>query len=89
MADETNQTSVRITNAQVYAEVMQLKAIQIELVTEFKQIKDLPAQVREIRDDMHEVREEVASMRWVPKVALGALGAGIGAFITAIFGRML
>jgi hypothetical protein len=38
---------------------------------------------------MHEVREEVASMRWVPKVALGALGAGIGAFITAIFGRVL
>jgi hypothetical protein len=85
MADETNANSIRVTNAQVYAEVMQLKAIQIELVTEFKQIKDLPAQVREIRDDMHEVREEVASMRWVPKVALGALGAGIGAFLTALF----
>jgi hypothetical protein len=34
MADETHSTSVRITNAQVYAEVMELKAIQIELVTE-------------------------------------------------------
>jgi hypothetical protein len=88
MADETNSTSVRITNAQVYSEVRELKAIQIELVTEFKQIKDLPAQVREIRDDMHEVREEVASMRWVPKVALGALGAGIGAFLTAIFSTL-
>jgi hypothetical protein len=85
MADDTNQTSVRITNAQVYHELMALKAIQIELVTEVKQIKDLPNQLREMRDDMHEVREEVASMRWVPKVALGALGAGIGAFITAIF----
>jgi len=88
MADDTNSTSVRITNAQVYSEVRELKAIQIELVTEFRQIKDLPAQVREIRDEVHEVREEVASMRWVPKVALGALGAGIGAFITAVFGRM-
>jgi len=86
--EETNATSVRITNAQVYAEVMELKAIQIELVTEFRQIKDLPKQVREIRDEVHEVREEVASMRWVPKVALGALGAGIGAFLTAIFGRL-
>jgi len=85
MPDETNNTSIRITNAQVYAEVMELKAIQIELVTEFRQIKDLPKQVREIRDEVHEVREEVASMRWVPKVALGALGAGIGAFLTAIF----
>ena len=89
MPDETNATSVRITNAQVYAEVMELKAIQIELVTEFRQIKDLPQQVRQIREDMHEVREEVASMRWVPKVALGALGAGIGAFLTAIFGSLL
>jgi hypothetical protein len=89
MPDETNQTSVRITNAQVYAEVMELKAIQIELVTEFRQIKDLPKQVNELREGMHEVREEVASMRWVPKVALGALGAGIGAFLTAIFGSLL
>jgi len=88
MADETNSNSVRVTNAQVYAELMQLKAIQIELVTEFRQIKDLPGQVRQIRDDMHEVREEVASMRWVPKVALGALLAGIGAFITAIIGGL-
>ena len=87
MSDETNNT-VRITNAQVYRELMELKSIQIELVTEFRQIKDLPGQVRQIRDDMHEVREEVASMRWVPKVALGALGAGIGAFITAIVGGL-
>jgi hypothetical protein len=87
MSDESNNT-VRITNAQVYRELMELKSIQIELVTEFRQIKDLPGQVREIRDDMHEVREEVASMRWVPKVALGALGAGIGAFLTAIFSTL-
>jgi hypothetical protein len=63
---------------------MELKSIQIELVTEFRQMKDLPQQVREIRTEMHEVREEVASMRWVPKVALGALGAGIAAFLTAV-----
>jgi hypothetical protein len=86
MADE-NQT-IRITNAQLYAEVMQLKAIQIELVTEVRQMRDLPNQVREVRDDMHQLREEVAGMRWVPKVALGALMAGIGAFLTALFGRI-
>ncbi len=86
MPEETNShNSIRITNAQLYAEVMELKAIQIELVTEFRQTKDLPRQVREIRTEMHEVREEVASMRWVPKVALGALGAGIAAFLTAVF----
>jgi hypothetical protein len=67
---------------------MELKAIQIELVTEFRQIKDLPNQVREVRGEMHQLREEVAGMRWVPKVALGALMAGVGAFLTALFGRL-
>jgi hypothetical protein len=84
MADETN-SSIRITNAQVYAELMEIKAIQIELVTEFRGMKDIPRQLRAMQAEVHEVKEEVASMRWVPKVALGALGAGIGAFITAIF----
>jgi hypothetical protein len=83
VAEETNQ-SVRITNAQVYAELMSIKAIQIELVTEFRGMKDLPKQLADVKKEVHEVREEVASMRWVPKVALGALGAGIGAFLTAI-----
>jgi hypothetical protein len=86
--DETTNNAIRITNAQLYAEVMQLKAIQIELVTEVRQMKDLPERVREIREDMHEIREEVAAMRWVPKVAIGALLAGIGAFLTALFGRL-
>jgi hypothetical protein len=85
MADE-NQT-IRITNAQVYAELMEIKAIQIELVTEFRGMKDIPRQLRTMQAEVHEVKEEVASMRWVPKVALGALGAGIGAFITAIVSR--
>jgi hypothetical protein len=85
MADE-NQT-IRITNAQVYAELMEIKAIQIELVTEFRGMKDIPRQIRSMQAEVHEVKEEVASMRWVPKVALGALGAGIGAFITAIVSR--
>jgi hypothetical protein len=88
MPDETANNSIRITNAQLYAEVMQLKAIQIELVTEVRQMKDLPERVREIREDMHEIREEVAAMRWVPKVAIGALLAGISAFLTALFGRL-
>jgi hypothetical protein len=45
MADETN-SSIRITNAQVYAELMEIKAIQIELVTEFRGMKDIPRQIR-------------------------------------------
>jgi hypothetical protein len=50
MADETN--SVRITNAQVYAEVMELKAIQIEAVTELRGMKNLPERVSAIEQEL-------------------------------------
>jgi hypothetical protein len=50
MAEETN--SVRITNAQVYAEVMELKAIQIEAVTELRGMKNLPERVSAIEQEL-------------------------------------
>jgi hypothetical protein len=50
MAEETN--SVRITNAQVYAEVMELKAIQIEAVTELRGMKNLPDKVAAIEKEL-------------------------------------
>ena len=50
MAEETN--SVRITNAQVYAEVMELKAIQIEAVTELRGMKNLPDKVAAIEQEL-------------------------------------
>ena len=50
MADETN--SVRITNAQVYAEVMELKAIQIEAITELRGMKNLPDRVMAIENEL-------------------------------------
>ena len=50
MAEETN--SVRITNAQVYAEVMELKAIQIEAITELRNMKNLPDKVSAIENEL-------------------------------------
>lgn len=50
MAEETN--SVRITNAQVYAEVMELKAIQIEAITELRGMKNLPDKVSAIENEL-------------------------------------
>jgi len=50
LADETN--SVRITNAQVYAEVMELKAIQIEAITELRGMKNLPDRVMAIENEL-------------------------------------
>ena len=50
MADETN--SVRITNAQVYAELLEVKAIQIEAVTELRGMKNLPDRVMSIENEL-------------------------------------
>jgi hypothetical protein len=50
MADETN--SVRITNAQVYAELLEVKAIQIEAVTELRGMKNLPDRVAAIENEL-------------------------------------
>jgi hypothetical protein len=50
MADETS--SVRITNAQVYAELLEVKAIQIEAVTELRGMKNLPDRVMAIENEL-------------------------------------
>jgi hypothetical protein len=50
LADETN--SVRITNAQVYAELLEVKAIQIEAVTELRGMKNLPDRVMSIENEL-------------------------------------
>lgn len=50
MADENN--TVRITNAQVYAELLEVKAIQIEAVTELRGLKYLPAKVSQIEAEL-------------------------------------
>jgi hypothetical protein len=50
MAEETS--SVRITNAQVYAELLEVKAIQIEAVTELRGMKNLPDRVMAIENEL-------------------------------------
>ena len=66
MADETN--SVRITNAQVYAEVMELKAIQIEAITELRGMKALP-------DKVSALEKEIARLKVIAGLAYSVFGA--------------
>ena len=73
MADETN--SVRITNAQVYAELLEVKAIQIEAVTELRGMKNLPERVSAIE-------QELARLKVIAGIAyafFAAVFAGIAA----------
>ena len=75
MADETN--SVRITNAQVYAELLQVKAIQIEAVTELRNMKALPEKVSAIE-------QEIARLKVISGLTYAVFAAVLIAVITAI-----
>jgi uncharacterized small protein (DUF1192 family) len=75
MAEETN--SVRITNAQVYAEVMELKAIQIEAVTELRGMKNLPERVSAIE-------QEIARLKVIAGLTYGVFAAVLAGVVTAL-----
>jgi hypothetical protein len=77
MADET-QSSVRITNAQVYEKLMEVNAIQIEMIAELRNLKSLPTRVSRLE-------QEVARSEWIGKLAFTALGSGVAGFVAAIW----
>jgi hypothetical protein len=78
MAEETSSGSVRITQAQIYEKLLEVQAIQIELVSEIKNLKDLPAR-------MNRVEQKLARMEWIEKLVFTALGSGITGFIAALW----
>jgi len=78
MADETG-TSVRITNLQVYNKLMEVNAVQIQMVAELRNLKELPQR-------LNEVEQKLARFEWIEKLAFTALGAGLAGFIAALWG---
>lgn len=79
MADETN--SVRITNAQVYAEVMELKAIQIEAVTELRGMKSLP-------DKVAAIEQEIARLKVIAGLAYAVFAAVLTGIAAAVVNKL-
>lgn len=79
MAEETS--SVRITQKDIYEKLLELQSVQIELVADIKNLKDLPAR-------MNRVEQKLARFEWIEKLAFSALGAGLAGFIAAIWGLM-
>ncbi len=75
MADETN--SVRITNAQVYAELLEVKAIQIEAVTELRGMKNLP-------DKIAAIEQELARLKVIAGLAYAVFGAVLAGVVAAV-----
>lgn len=79
MADE--QTGVRITQRDIYEKLIELQAVQIELVADIKALKDLPARVNQLE-------QKLARFEWIEKLAFSALGAGLAGFIAALWGLL-
>jgi hypothetical protein len=76
MADETN--GVRITQRDIYEKLIELQAVQIELVSDIKNLKDLPAR-------MNKVEQNLARLEWIEKLAFVAIGAGLSGFVAALW----
>ncbi len=77
MPDETT-GSVRVTQAQIYEKLLEVQAIQIEMVAELKGLKDLPAR-------MNKVEQSIARFEWIEKLAFVAIGAGVSGFVAALW----
>ena len=77
MADETN--SVRITNAQVYAKLIEVSDVQIQMVAELKGLTHLPGKVAEMDN-------RLAKVELIAKLVYLTYGAVIGAVSMAVIG---
>jgi hypothetical protein len=77
MAEDT-QSSVRITNAQVYEKLMEINAVQIEMVAELRGMRGLPSRVNKLE-------QEIARNEWISKLAFTAVASGLSGFIIAVW----
>lgn len=75
---EDTQSSVRITNAQVYEKLMEINAVQIEMVAELRGMRDLPKRV-------NVTEQKLARFEWIEKMAFTALGSGISGLCVAVW----
>jgi len=78
MPEEISSGSVRITQAQIYEKLLEVQAIQIEIVSDLRNLKDLPSR-------MNRVEQKLARMEWIEKLVFTALGSGITGFIAALW----
>ena len=76
MPEDTN-SSVRITNAQVYEKLLEVSNVQIEMVAELRGLKYLPNKVAEMDNRLSKVE-------LIAKLVYGVYGAVLGAVAVAM-----
>jgi len=79
MAEESS--SVRVTNVQVYNKLMEINAVQIEMVTELRGMKTLPEKVAELD-------ARLGKVELISKLAYTVFGAAITSIIIASLGGL-
>jgi hypothetical protein len=79
LSDETN--SVRITNAQVYAKLIEVSDVQIQMVAELRGLTHLPGKVAEMDNRLSKVE-------LIAKLVYTTYGAVIGAVTVATIGLL-
>lgn len=79
MAEDTN--TVRITNAQVYAKLIEVSDVQIQMVAELRGLTHLPAKVAEMDNRLGKVE-------LISKLVYGVYGAVITAVALMMFDRV-
>jgi len=79
MAEENG--SVRITNVQVYEKLMEVNAVQIELVTEIRRLNHLPEKVADLD-------ARLGKVELVSKLVFGVYGAILGAIAVRLIGTL-
>jgi len=78
MAEETN-SSVRITNAQVYEKLIEVSNVQIEMVVELRGLKYLPEKVADMENRLSKVE-------LIARLVYGVYGATLGAVAVGLVG---
>ena len=76
MSEETN-SSVRITNAQVYEKLIEVSNVQIEMVVELRGLKYLPSKVADIENRLSKVELIARLVYGVYGATLGAVAVGL------------
>lgn len=77
--DETQQIPhVKVTLQTIYDKQLDNEKLLVRTLERLDGLADVP-------DRLREVERAQAESAWVPKVVMGALASGIGAFLTALF----
>jgi hypothetical protein len=80
MADET-QSSIRITNLQVYEKLMELNSVQIEMLVDLRNMKLLPEKVSAIE-------QELARLKVIAGLSYAVFSAVIIGITAALIGML-